>query len=159
MSELYLPGTLCTPINYGICVESRPFINQVCRINKRTKAGLIQVMLERDHKRMYSFAQRDIDLSPPTMQMYNVPRHRLVQPAQFIYHNDDSNEVIGFVKDVHTDVATFLLFEPGRALPEVQILRRSGISMKECMHFLEVAVAANPVMRKEWLKLKENTHE
>lgn len=159
MSELYIPGTLCTPINYGIDFDARPFINQVCRINKRTKAGLIQVMLERDHKRMYSFAQRDIDLSPPTMQMYNVPRHLMMQPAQFIYHNDDSNEVIGFVKDVYDEVATFLLFEPRRALPEVTILRRSGISIKECMYFLKVAVASNPIMRDEWIKLKENTHE
>lgn len=159
MSELYIPGTLCTPINYGIDFDARPFINQVCRINKRTKAGLIQVMLERDHKKMYSFAQRDIDLSPPMMQMYNVPRHLLQQPAQFIYQDNNHNEVIGFIKDVHTDVATFLLFEPRPAIPQVQILRRGGISIQECMHFLEVAVAANPIMREEWIKLKENAYE
>lgn len=42
--------------------DARPFIYQRCTIVKRTKAGLVQVSLDADPKRTYSFAQDNIDV-------------------------------------------------------------------------------------------------
>ncbi len=61
---LSVPGTRCTLNENGdlFCHhEAREFIGAECVIVKKTKAGLIQVALKRDHKRTFSAPQHNVD--------------------------------------------------------------------------------------------------
>ena len=41
--------------------EARPFLGENCRAIRQTKAGLVQVSLEREPARVYSFALKAIE--------------------------------------------------------------------------------------------------
>lgn len=59
------PGTLCTINNKGDLAQNAPcsdFIGQPCEVVKRTKAGLIEVRLIRNPKRVMSFAPRNVEV-------------------------------------------------------------------------------------------------
>jgi hypothetical protein len=61
----FKPGRQCVVNGYGdiYCTyETREFIGQPCEIVKVTKAGLIMVKLNKNPKRVYSFAKKNIDL-------------------------------------------------------------------------------------------------
>ena len=61
----YKPGKICTVNQDGdlwLIAEAKPFIDKVCVIVKRTKAGLIQVALLNDQRKTFSVGQKNITL-------------------------------------------------------------------------------------------------
>ena len=74
------------------------------------------------------------------------------RPAQFVFEDNDSDDIIGFVSNVDGKHATFCTFAP-IVLPEC------GINIKETLdHYgirllLHNALEQNPEMEEEWLEV------
>ncbi len=65
-------GTPCTVNMDGdlwVVAEAREFIGAECIIVKKTKAGLIQVALKNNEKKVYSVSQGNIDYSTPAQNL------------------------------------------------------------------------------------------
>jgi len=65
--DIFSPGKTCVINGLNdlyMDYDARPFIGQECFVIKRTKSGLIQVALRSNIRKMYSFAQKNIDFLP-----------------------------------------------------------------------------------------------
>lgn len=86
-------------------------------------------------------------------QVYNIKHTEkagLAKPAQFVFENNDSNEIIGFIFSVsEDDYITIALFEP-KELPDAAIILEEEITEDELTTLLAMALADNPSMRKYW---------
>ena len=52
--------TINTDGDLWMDADAREFIGQVCVVVKTTKSGLIQVALDSNHKKTYSFPKRNV---------------------------------------------------------------------------------------------------
>lgn len=69
MIDKYKPGLKCKINSAGdlfFIDDAKKFIGQTCIIIKRTRAGLIQVCLESDHRQKISLPQKNVDITSTT---------------------------------------------------------------------------------------------
>lgn len=95
------------------------------------------------------------------MQLYWVPwleyprgQADLPRPGQFVFKNNDSDTLSGFIAgvDYNCERSLFCLFEPDDLdLPEAEVLS-AAISDAEVMERLHLALEANPALKPQWIE-------
>ena len=75
-----------------------------------------------------------------------------VAPGQFVFLDDDSHEVMGFVADVSDTFMTICLFKPHDELPPGITIIEEELTDDEVIDMLEEAVLANPAVEEQWME-------
>lgn len=90
------------------------------------------------------------------MQVYRVKCENpsAAMPAQFVFENDDSNVVKGFIYEVNSIFITIVLFEPIPKIKGVTVLEHK-ITSEQYNQYLKQALLNNPIMREHWVAALE----
>ena len=85
---------------------------------------------------------------------FNEGQEELVRSGQFVYENNDSDIVCGFISTVNEYGYNICLFDAldTQALPVYAHLCAGPQSIDWVMQKLELALLANPSMREQWVK-------
>lgn len=93
------------------------------------------------------------------VQVYKLPSSvenmLIAKPAQFVFANNESNMVIGFIAGVDAQFLSICLFEP----IDISELPRDAMpihSQVDASEMLNLAFIQNPAMRQEWLDVLDN---
>lgn len=78
------------------------------------------------------------------------------KPAQFVYKDNDSDMVCGFVSNIDGEYAIFAFFEPVE-IPEKAINIKSTITDEEVTILLKNALEQNPDIYSVWQEAVDNS--
>lgn len=89
-----------------------------------------------------------------TSQCYKikVDEPKRCKPGQFVYANNESNIVIGFISHVEGSEAIFTIFHPIE-LPVNAINIAEKLSPAQVTELLKTSIEKNPEMEQEWINL------
>ena len=87
-----------------------------------------------------------------TMQIYSIETQHpdKAAPGQFVFENDESNVLIGFLLEVDGTSVTIVLFDPVPAIPEASIIHSGPLPDEDLQVLLAALFIKYPEAKQYW---------